>query len=612
MWLYLLTLSLTSSLLAAVIAGVAFAFLPYRITQLSHLQVLMYGWMPFGLWALHRFFVRGSWLALLVFVGCFLFQGLSNLYFLYFFTLPVAVVVIAELVRGRQPRVRTIASLAMAAVVILLVLAPIALAYYRTRVELGFVRSRGAMVRYSADITSYGHASPSLLVWGGTLPPARAESGLFPGLTLLCLATVGLLAGFVRDEAVSEGASPIRDVARRYGLIGFLALLLSLGPEPRVLGYALPLTGPYEWLVAVIPGLNGVRVPARLAVVVYLALAVLAAVGVTVLIRGVSRRHTVAASTLFAVAVVAEGYAGPVPMAPIEALSERNTAAAYEWLRAAPPGAVLELPPGESSDALALNNTRYQFFTLQHGHPLMNGFSGYTSPLFYHLRGNSILADFDYYPALLQALRSLGARYIVVHSQLFDDPDLARSTIAAIKKEADQLLDVVEFETTSVFRLSDSEQALERNAVPLREIPSSTFQLGASQVGDRLGEALDGDPDTRWVSGRRQTGNEWIEIRFDRARDVRRLRLDMADRSFSDYPRGVSIESVGGTQQVESLYFGSVLPQLLQGLLRDSKRMPIEVMLPPNQTRVLRIRQTGQTRTSFWSIHELSVWEAVG
>ena len=353
------------------------------------------------------------------------------------------------------------------------------------------------------------------------------------------------------------------------------------------------------------------RVPARLAVVVYLALAVLAAVGVTVLVREASRRRAVVVSALLAVVVAAEGYAGPVRMAPLEALSEPDTAAAYEWLRAAPPGAVLELPPGESPEALALNNSRYQFFTLQHGHPLVNGFSGYTSPLFYHLRGNSVLADFDYYPALLEALRSFGVRYIVVHSRLFDDPDLARSTVAAIKKEADQLLEVAEFETTSVFWLSESEQAPEPNAVSLRQVPSSRFQARASHVGDRLGEALDGDPDTRWVSGSRQTGDEWIELRFDRARDIRRLRLDMADRSFSDYPRGVSIESVGEAEQVESLYAGSVLPHLLQGLVRDSKRMPIEVVLPPNQTRVLRIRQTGQTRSAFWSIHELSVWETV-
>ena len=609
--MYLLTVSLTSSRLAAVIAGVAFACLPYRITQLSHLQVLMYGWMPFGLWALHRFLARGSWVALVGFVGFFLLQGLSNLYFLYFFTLPVALVVIAELVRGRQPRVRTMASLAMAAVLILLVLAPIALAYYQTQVELGFVRSRGAMVLYGADVTSYVHASPSLLVWGAMLPPARAELGLFPGLTLICLASVGLLAGFARDEVGSEGASPIRDVARCYGLIGFLALLLSLGPEPRVLGYALPFTGPYGWLVAVIPGLDGIRVPARLAVVVYLALAVLAAVGVTVLVRAASRRRAVAASILLAVAVAAEGYAGPMPMAPTEALSARGAAAAYEWLRAAPPGAVLELPPGESSVALTLNNTRYQFFTLQHGHPLVNGFSGYSSPLFYHLRGNSVLADFDSYPALLQALRSLGVRYLVVHSELFDDPALARATVAAIDQEAGQLRATASFDTTSVFWLSEGETAPARNAVTLREIPARAFQARASHVGDRLREALDGDPDTRWVSGRRQTGDEWIELHFDRARDVRRLRLDMASRSFGDYPRGVSIESVGEAEQVESVYSGSVLPHLLQGLLRDSKRMPIEVTLPSNQTRVLRIRQTGQTRAAFWSIHELSVWETV-
>ena len=58
--MYLLAVSITGNRLAAVVSGVAFAFLPYRVAQLPHLQMLMFGWMPIGLWALHRFFRSGS------------------------------------------------------------------------------------------------------------------------------------------------------------------------------------------------------------------------------------------------------------------------------------------------------------------------------------------------------------------------------------------------------------------------------------------------------------------------------------------------------------------------------------------------------------------------
>jgi len=31
-------------------------------------------------------------------------------------------------------------------------------------------------------------------------------------------------------------------------------------------------------------------------------------------------------------------------------------------------------------------------------------------------------------------------------------------------------------------------------------------------------------------------------------------------------------------------------------------------VLPPNTTRVLRLRTTGETRVWYWSVHELRLW----
>ena len=57
--MYLLALSLTGSRPAAAVAGVLFVFVPFRAQEAGHLQSLMYGWMPIGLWALHRYFATG-------------------------------------------------------------------------------------------------------------------------------------------------------------------------------------------------------------------------------------------------------------------------------------------------------------------------------------------------------------------------------------------------------------------------------------------------------------------------------------------------------------------------------------------------------------------------
>ena len=52
--MYLFAAAVTGDRGAAAVAGVAFAVLPYRVSQVAHLQVLMCGWMPIALWALHR------------------------------------------------------------------------------------------------------------------------------------------------------------------------------------------------------------------------------------------------------------------------------------------------------------------------------------------------------------------------------------------------------------------------------------------------------------------------------------------------------------------------------------------------------------------------------
>ena len=49
-------------------------------------------------------------------------------------------------------------------------------------------------------------------------------------------------------------------------------------------------------------------------------------------------------------------------------------------------------------------------------------------------------------------------------------------------------------------------------------------------------------------------------------------------------------------------------PLLGEGLARDPRRGPIDIRLPSNETRRLRLRQLGRTRTWFWSVDELQIW----
>ena len=608
--MYWLTVSITGNRLAAVVAGLAFAFVPYRVAAVPHLHVLMFGWMPIGLLLLHRYFASGSRAALFGFVVAFLLQGLSNIYFLYFFTLPVTVVVLAALIRGQRPTLRTIVELSLSGALILLVLAPVGLAYYQTHTELGFVRGRDSVVALSADLVSYLQVSPRLTLWGDVLTTGRAEGQLFPGFVLLALAATGLVVGFLPGRDVARRVTPrCRSAIRLYGLIGLLAFVLSLGPEPTAFGHVLSSSGPYDWLRAVTPGLDGIRVPARFAVVVYLTLGVLAAVGMTFLLNTMSRRVGVGIGVLLAIAVVGEGYGGPMPMVPFEPHADADDYAAYEWLLTSVPGAVLELPLGRREPMTTYYNTRYQFATLQHGHPVVNGFSGYSTPLFRYLNDlKSPLLELNHYRNLLRGFRSLGVRYIVVHEELYGNRTDTLATIDAIRNQKNQLVGELEFGQTTVFWLAGWDNPSDDRDGDLHELPISLSQVTTSHRNERWYRAVDGDRNTRWQNGRRQSGNEWIEIRFDRPQDVGLVQLGMQDVSLADYPRRLVVESVDAQGTVHRLYRGGVMVQLLEGLVRDWRWITLDIPLAPNQTRVLRIRQTAQTRNWYWSIHELSLW----
>ena len=93
-----------------------------------------------------------------------------------------------------------------------------------------------------------------------------------------------------------------------------------------------------------------------------------------------------------------------------------------EWLRDAPPGAVLHLPINNS----AFQELHYQYATLLHGHPLVNGFSGWSTPL-QELMRQPWMPIYDYarFAATVRMFRSIGVRYVVVHSTDYNVTQLA-------------------------------------------------------------------------------------------------------------------------------------------------------------------------------------------
>ena len=89
---------------------------------------------------------------------------------------------------------------------------------------------------------------------------------------------------------IKNGRQPQLDNTTLYTAVGAAAFVLTLGPAPTAWGHQLLSSGPWDWLLAVIPGFDGMRVPSRMAVVVYLALAVMAATGTAAIVNRLSRQ----------------------------------------------------------------------------------------------------------------------------------------------------------------------------------------------------------------------------------------------------------------------------------------------------------------------------------
>ncbi|HMM43461.1 MAG TPA: hypothetical protein PKA95_16325, partial [Thermomicrobiales bacterium] len=290
--MYLLAYDITGSRLAALVAGLAYAYAPSRMAHLEHLNVLSAQWPPLALLCLRRIaiprpgrsadaaqpeaqppgwrVVRWHWYVLLGLV--FFLQGLFGVYYLYF-TIVVLVVAAAVWAAGalidRDPSVvQRLLVAAGACAVAGLLLIPTLLPYLRLSDDLHLVRERAEVEVWSAIPRDYLAVWDRARLWNDLLAGnhRHIEQDLFPGLLVVLLA----LAGLANRRAGRD----------RWLLLALavVPLVLSFGLTLRVFGLSIPM--PYRVLYDLVPGFQAMRVAARMGVLALLGLAGLAALGV--------------------------------------------------------------------------------------------------------------------------------------------------------------------------------------------------------------------------------------------------------------------------------------------------------------------------------------------
>jgi hypothetical protein len=194
--MFLFARALTGNRAAAFVAGLAYAFAPYRIGSIPHLQVLSSAWMPFALFGVRRFFDTRRTRPLAGAAGAWLLQNLSCSYYLIFFSPVLAMYIAWELTARRLWKdVAMLGRLLTAGAAVVLATTPFVAPYITLR-RTGFSpRPFEEILHFSADVHGYLTADPNVRVWGGLLHAwPRAENALFPGVTIVVLATIAIVA----------------------------------------------------------------------------------------------------------------------------------------------------------------------------------------------------------------------------------------------------------------------------------------------------------------------------------------------------------------------------------------------------------------------------------
>ena len=559
---YLLAFVLTRRHDAAVVAALAFAFAPYRLSHTQHLQLLSSYWMPVAIASLHLYIEAEQPRWAILFAVSWLLQALACGYYFFYLTLFAALWLLWFARRWLTLRGTTVLGAAWFAAG--LVLAPVLLGYRSIQSFYGFARSPVEIVNYSADVAGLWSAAPDSLLWHRLHGVSvSSESEQFPGAAVVCLTIAAIVVAVRRREH--------RATIAFYASAAVLMWLLSLGPQPRLNGMALGVPGPYAVLTW-LPGFNGMRVPARLWMVTVLCLSVCVAFAIAAIDWRRGGRWLVA---LAGILVVLDGW--PRALATFEVPPMRVTRS-HAPVR-------LGLP-------MRQNETETMYGAIAQERPVFNGYSGYTAPQ---------------HPALLDMLEAHDARILwrlAAERPIEVVVDWATDADGRWRGWLDG------FAGASRVDVGDGWTSYELGATAFRAPPPVTGRrlsvaaVTASANQHDIGAVLDDDLVTRWHVPR-QEGGETITLDLGTPQRVGALVMCLGGYP-SQYPRALQIDVSRDGRSWQLAAAGGTVLETYDAAVRSPREVPIALPIERDEVRLIRLRQTSADPHG-WSIVELRV-----
>ena len=459
----------TGSWFGGLVAGLVFAFCPFKMGHPDHLQLQIAWWFPLGLLALWLY-LQNFRQKYLIWLGvCFIGQWLCCLYYGLFMTLALAACLgLALAGRSELRSARRLIEMGLVGAVAVLILVGLLWPYFNLP-DQGFARQAAEIKMYTPGPKDFLTLHPG--AWLAKVlpqPKAYPERALYPGLIALGLGLIALLAvwprGVIRDHRLifglwlaalvvaghgllvmvygrnpplsqvwtwfQPGAAIIpllavslawlivsgRSINRAWwqGLWGFLpAWLITLAVIGFVFcqGLAFQLHG-YDILPAPfyyfrsLPGFDSIRVPARFGIVFMLGLSGLAGLGAAWLWERLSRVRGPGKWLKLILVVIPVLILVEGANLPWPSVAVPSPGqGVYQDLAKQPLGPVIILPP-----VTVEKEARAVYDSTAHFYPLVNGYSGFLPSGYQELMTK--LRSFPQ-AETVGLLRRMGIRYVI-------------------------------------------------------------------------------------------------------------------------------------------------------------------------------------------------------
>jgi F5/8 type C domain len=639
---HLLTYQITRRHDLALVAGLAYGFAPYRMAQFAHIQVLSSYWMPLALLGLHKFIETPRWPWLLLFAVSWYFQALACGYYLFYLSvliglwllwfavgrirwadfgrlmiawagavlafLPIALgylkyqrayglrrwpdeiqafsADVASVLNasgnlrlwgwldvGARPESELFPGAALTLVIVLgIVLAWSAAAHgHIRRLRATRLLLAGALVFGIVAATPFWFGPWKLDVFGIRLLSVRTPQKPFS------VAVLAAVLAFALHPSIRAGWRR-RSALAFYTLAAVAMWVFSLGPAPTLLNKPLLYKAPYAWLMLV-PGVEGVRVPARFWVLATLCLAVACALALGYIVeRWPTLRRPIVG--IVAVLVLVEAWPAALPLIQAPAWRPSNTSAVSR----------LELPTGSIPDLIAL------YRATQHRRPLANGYSGYFAP--HYGAQQELLGRRN--PAVLSHLASFGELEVIVNhdrdgDRFFRSFLSSQPNVQLVSEEADY----------TVYRVP---QNSERVRVPQFSAPALALAgIRASTAEDRVSRMTDGNLITRWDTAGPQDPTNVVTVDLGAPKQVEGVETQIAG-YLADFPRQLVVELSEDGVSWSTAWEGETALITYVAALEIPRTVPLRIPLGNRRAQYVRMRQTGADRTYYWTIAELKVF----